>query len=118
MDILTLAVTAFTLAKPFLDKTGEGVARKVGEDIWSLIKSPFVKKGKENVEGLATTDQEAFTKELETLLRQDEGFAQQLRELVTNSQNLLSGNFQQNINSYGDVEKQINIQTNSGNIQM
>jgi hypothetical protein len=118
MDILTLATAAYTLAKPFLDKTGERVARKVGEDIWNLIKMPFAQKGKENIEALAVTDHEAFTKELENQLRQDEKFANQLRELVGSSQNLLSGNFQQNINSYGDVEKQINIQINSGNIQM
>ena len=118
MDIFMLASTAYILAKPFLDKTGEGVARKVGEDIWNLIKTPFVKKGKENIEDLATTDQEAFTKELEQQLQQDEALARQLSELVSTSQNLLIGNFQQNINSYNKVEKQINIQTNTGSIQM
>jgi hypothetical protein len=118
MDILTLATTAYVLAKPFLDKTGEGVARKVGEDIWNFIKLPFLKKGKQDIELSAITDQETFTKELEEQLKQDNGLASQLLELVTNSQNLLSGNFQQNINSYDKVEKQINIQTNSGNIQM
>lgn len=118
MDILTLASTAYILSKPFLDKTGEGVARKVGEDIWSLIKMPFAKKGKENIEELAVNDHVAFTKELEQQLQQNDSLARQLSELVTNSQNLLSGNFQQNINSYDKVEKQINIQTNSGSIQM
>lgn len=118
MDILTLASTAFVLAKPFLEKTQEGVARKVGEDIWNLIKTPFTKKGKNQVEALANTDQEVFKKELEQYLLEDETFAKQLSELINQSQNLLSGNFQQNINSYDKVEKQINIQTNSGTIQM
>lgn len=118
MDILTLASTAFILAKPFLEKTQEGVARKVGEDIWNLIKTPFTKKGKDKVEELAGTDQELFKTELQQYLLEDETFAKQLNELINQSQNLLNGNFQQNINSYDKVEKQINIQTNSGNIEM
>lgn len=118
MDILTLAATAYVLSKPFLEKTGEGVARKVGEDIWNLIKKPFIKKGADNVEELAISDQESFTKDLEQQLRGDEVLLKELTELVNNSQNLLSGNFQQNIVSHGTVEKQINIQTNSGSIQM
>lgn len=118
MDILTLASTAYILSKPFLEKTSEGIARKVGEDIWNLIKQPFIKKGKKNIEALATADQEAFTKELEQQLLHDDALAHRLSELVTNYQNLLSGNFQQNINTYDKVERQINIQTNSGNIQM
>lgn len=118
MDPLTLATAAYTLAKPFLEKTGEGVARKVGEDIWNMIKVPFARKGKENVEVLAAADHKGFIKQLEIQLQQDEELTDRLRKLVSNSQNLLSGNFQQTINSHGDVEKQINIQTNSGNIQM
>ena len=118
MDILTLATTAYVLSKPFLEKTGEGVARKVGEDIWSLIKKPFIKKGTENIEQLAISDQETFTKDLEKQLEDDEALFKELIELVNNSHNLLNGNFQQNIISHGTVEKQINIQTNSGPIQM
>jgi len=118
MDILTLAATAYVLSKPFLEKTGEGVARKVGEDIWNLIKKPFIKKGTDNIEEVAISDQETFTKDLEQQLQQDETFAKELIDLVSHSQNLLSGNFQQNIISNGKVEKQINIQTNSGPIQM
>ncbi|MET3115719.1 hypothetical protein AAKU52_003476 [Pedobacter sp. CG_S7] len=118
MDILTLATTAYILSKPFLEKTGEGIARKVGEDIWNLIKMPFIEKGDENVERLAISNQETFTKDLEQQLQHDEEFALQLSELVSKSQNVLSGKFQQNINSHGEIGKQINIQTNSGSIQM
>ncbi len=118
MDIITLASTAYIFAKPFLEKTGEGIARKIGEDIWNLIKKPFIEKGTESIETTATADPEAFTKELQKHLQDDEAFAAQLTELLSNSQNLLSGNLQQNINSYGKIEKQINIQTYSGNIQM
>ena len=118
MDILTLATTAYILSKPFLEKTGEGIARKVGEDIWNLIKTPFVKKGTDNIEELAISDQDGFTKDLELQLKDDESLVKELTKLVNNSQNLLNGNFQQNIVSHGTVEKQINIQTNSGPIQM
>lgn len=118
MDILTLASTAYILSKPFLEKTGEGVARKVGEDIWNLIKSPFVKKGKDDIEALAISDKEAFTKELQQQLQDDPELTKQLTELVNNSQNLLSGNFQQNINSYGEVAKQVNVQIVNGGITL
>ena len=46
MEILTLATTALTLAKPFLEKIGEGTSRKIGEDIWNLIKKQFQRKEK------------------------------------------------------------------------
>ena len=118
MDILTLATTAYILSKPFLDKTGEGIARKVGEDVWNLIKMPFIKKGGENVEQLAISDHETFTKDLEQQLQLDEEFTLKLSKLVSKSQNVLTGVFQQNIDSHGEIGKQINIQMNSGNIQM
>jgi len=118
MDILTLAATAYTLSKPFLEKAGEGAATKIGEDIWNIIKKPFQNKGKEDVETLAVTDESTFKSELTEHLKADEALAKDLEKLVAHSQVVLSGQFQQNINSYDKVEKQINIQSNSGNIQM
>ncbi|RYD54395.1 MAG: hypothetical protein EOP56_19310 [Sphingobacteriales bacterium] len=117
MDITTLALTAYTLAQPFLTKTGEGIARKIGEDIWSIIKKPFVIKGVSNVEDSAITNKEDFQAQLQQELTNNPEFAAELQKQVMQAQTTLSGNFQQNISSE-NVEKQINIQQNTGNIQM
>jgi len=118
ITITALAIAAYNLAKPFLEKTGEGVARKAGEDIWNLIKKPFQEEGHTDIESLALTNEPNFKVQLEKKLSEDEMLRNALTDIVQKAELELSGNFQQNINSYGDVEKQINIQTNSGNIQM
>jgi len=118
LTITALALTAYNLAKPFLDKTGEGVARKVGEDIWTLIKKPFQSDKGDDIEAFALSNVNDFKAQLEKKLSEDVALREELDECINNAQLELSGNFQQNINSYGDIEKQINIQTNSGNIQM
>jgi hypothetical protein len=118
MDTAALALTAFTLVKPFLEKTGEGIAKKIGEDIWSVIKRTFTNKGENNPENLALTNQDDFKLSLEAELKSDSKFMTELTEIVEKAQIQLSGNFQQNNNIYGKVEKQINIQQNTGNITM
>jgi len=118
MDIATLALTAYALAKPFLEKTGEGVARKIGEDIWGVIKKPFAQKELPDPEGFALTDQNSFTLSLESELTNNPDLASELTAMVQKAQIQLGGNLQQNINNYDKVEKQINIQQNTGNITM
>lgn len=118
IEIATLALSAFNFAQPFLEGTANGVARKVGEDIWLLIKKPFLKNGKKDVEAFAKNEQEEFKKELQKELENDPQLASELANTIESAKTVLSGNFQQNINSYDKVEKQINIQHNSGNITM
>lgn len=113
-----LVIAAYKLVKPFLEKAGESLAQKVGEDIWTLIKKPFQNDGENDIETLALTNEAEFKTQLEHKLTNDETFKNELATMVKKAELELNGNFQQNINSYGDVEKQINIQTNSGNIQM
>ncbi|WP_367209927.1 hypothetical protein [Sphingobacterium sp. R2] len=116
MEIVSLAILAYTFAKPFIDKTAEGLATKVGEDIWSFIKGPFEQKGKENIEKYAKDNAEEFKKELEHEITSNDLFRTVLQEKIEKAQIELSGNFQQNINSFGSIEKQVNIQNNSGNL--
>lgn len=118
MEIATLALAAYTLAKPFLDKTQEGIAKKVGEDIWNLIKKPFTKKGNNKVEELAQTKPEEFTTELQKELQNDPQLVQSLLTLVSEGQKLIGSNNQQNINTYGEIQKQVNIQTVNGDINL
>ena len=95
-----LAIAAYNLAKPFLEKTGEGIARKVGEDIWNLIKKTFHESGQSDIETLALTNESNFKTQLEQKLATDEALKTTLASMVQKAEMELSGNFQQNINSY------------------
>ena len=85
MDIITLASTALALAQPFLNKVGEGVSRKVGEDIWNLIKKPFSKNEEVN-ETKFLENTEDFKQELIVKLNEDLNFKNELISLVEKSQ--------------------------------
>lgn len=113
MDIVTLASTAITLATPFLQKIGEGTSRKIGEDIWNLIKKPFSKKEKD-VDSL--TPDEIKT-ELVNILNEDSSFKNELEKLVQKSQSQLNS-VSQNIQNNGNIEKQVNVGNNIGDINL
>ncbi len=117
MDIVTLATTALALAQPFLNKIGEGVSRKVGEDIWNLVKKPFT-KDKEVNETKLLENPEAFKQELIAKLNEDLSFQNELLSLVEKSQKELSNYTQQNINNNGNIEKQVNVGNITGNINL
>ncbi|MHA7610094.1 hypothetical protein ACV0BM_014715 [Elizabethkingia meningoseptica] len=113
MDIITLASTAITLATPFLQKVGEGTSRKIGEDIWNLIKKPFSKKEKDADK---LTSEELKT-ELINILNEDKGFKEELEKLVQISQSQLNS-ISQNIQNNADIQKQVNIGSNIGDINL
>ncbi|MCU0425750.1 MAG: hypothetical protein MUF71_09020 [Candidatus Kapabacteria bacterium] len=56
------AIMLYNFAKPFLVKTGESIAKKIGEDIWNHIKSSFSSKEEkelvEKVEKIVTLSKE------------------------------------------------------------
>lgn len=120
MEIITLVTLAFNLAKPFLTKTGEKFSENIGEDIWKFIKKPFIKESEEKlIAELKSEDkQNEFKNELIEKINHDPNFETELRALVEDAQQKIANNYQQNINNNGSIEKQINIQHNSGNIQM
>ncbi len=113
MDIITLATTALTLATPFIEKIGEGTARKVGEDIWNLLKKPFQKKEK-NIEEMNQNDIQTTLVEL---LEEDENFKNELENFVVNAQTKID-NINQTINNNGNIDKQVNIGNVNGNITL
>src|SRR4051812_17692659 len=98
MDTITLATTALTLASPYLEKIGEGTARKIGEDIWNLIKKPFNRKQLD----ADTLSKETVEKELREILEEDTSFREELREFVTNAQ-IQIGTISQTIVNNGTV---------------
>jgi hypothetical protein len=118
MDIATLVTTAISLVGPFIVKSGEAVAEKVGEDIWNVIKKPFSKKGREITTEQFRNNPEEIKADLIQELQANSDFRADLEKSVQQAQTKLKGNFQQNINSYDEVQKQINIQNNTGNITM
>jgi hypothetical protein len=115
MDIITLATTALALTQPFLNKISEGVSRKVGEDIWDLIKRPFIKDVDESK---LIENQEDFKTELVTKLNEDLDFKNELFTLIEKSKKELSNYTQQNIYNNGNIEKQVNTGNITGNINL
>ena len=117
MDVITLATTELALAQQFLNKIGEGVSRKVGEDIWNLVKKPF-SKDKELNETRILENPEDFKQELIVKLNEDLSFQNELISLLEKSQKDLSNYTQQNIYNNGNIEKQVNVGNITGNINL
>ncbi|QBN17784.1 hypothetical protein [Flavobacterium nackdongense] len=120
MEPITLITSAITLATPYLIKSGEKIAEGIGEEIWNLIKKPFTKKD-ESVLAIDITQQEEKDKLINLLseeIEKDIDFKIELQTAVEKGEKQLNAYYQQNINNNGNIEKQINIQHNNGNIQM
>ncbi|KAB2916463.1 MAG: hypothetical protein F9K23_07615 [Bacteroidetes bacterium] len=120
MEPVTLITAAITLVMPYILKAGEKIAENVGEDIWKLIKRPFVnQKESELVHDITDSirKQELIQKLVEKI-NEDPTFKQELENAVNNAHQTLNAQNQQNINNNGQIQKQINIQDNKGNIQM
>ncbi|WP_294333735.1 hypothetical protein [uncultured Chryseobacterium sp.] len=113
MEITLLITTALTLAKPFLEKVGEGTSRKIGEDIWNLMKKPFSKKGQD----IDKLNENGIKSELTQILSEDSKFKKELEDFITKAQSQLS-TVNQNIQNNGTIEKQVNVGSNIGNISL
>lgn len=113
MEIFALATTALSIATPFLEKIAEGTAKKIGEDVWNLIKKPFELKNKD----INSMNRDELKLELVEILRIDPNFKNELETVVIKGQEQINLSTQ-NINNAGSIEKQINITHNSGSITM
>jgi hypothetical protein len=119
MEPITLITTALAFATPYLIKTGEAIAEKVGEDIWNVIKKPF-QKDKSTISKFDINNPEEKERLVESLIefmRNNPNYKTELESAVVIGERELKG-LQQNIYNEGQIEKQINIQNNTGNIQM
>ena len=116
MEPITIISTAIALATPYLIKSGESVAEKIGEEVWELLKKPFTKEKREELFVAPPEEKqlELIKKELLVKITDDPEYRKELLQTISRAQANLN---QQNINNQGKVEKQINIQTNSGNIK-
>lgn len=120
MEPVTLITTAIALATPYLLKTGEKIAEDIGEDIWKRIKKIFTKSDNPNytIDINDETEKEKLVQALTEKLKSDYEYKEELEKAVIKGQKELNAYYQQNIHNNGQIEKQINIQDNSGNIQM
>lgn len=118
MELITLATSAVGLVMPYLVKTGEAIAEKVGEDIWSLVKSIFTSEEQNTIqtELISNPNNDEIIQLLVEKLNENSELRNQIEDAIIKGQNTLSNT--QTINNSGTVEKQINIGQNSGNIQM
>ncbi|WP_269225677.1 hypothetical protein [Flavobacterium eburneipallidum] len=119
MEFILLAQTAIALATPFLTKSGEKIAENIGEEIWKFINKPFNSEKDEFLTKQVEEDTDVQSLEIRLIekLHQNSEFAYNLKNIVENAQKELRENMQQ-INNNAVIEKQINIQNNSGSIQM
>jgi hypothetical protein len=115
MDIITLASTAFTYALPYLVKSGEKISENLGQEVWDFIKKPFSKEG---VDMTLLENQEEFQDELLRELKEDSDFEMRLRDLVKTVEEKLNAGTEQNVNNYGNIEKQVNVGNVSGDINL
>lgn len=113
MEILTLATAVITLARPFLNKVGEGSALKIGEDIWKLLKGAFEKKNID-IDQMNASD---VPGKLVELLNEDPDLKNNLEQFVSNAQTQI-GAITQNVTNHGSIEKQINFGNVTGNITL
>lgn len=111
MEITELVTTTLAIASPFIGKIGEGTARKIGEDIWNLLSKTFQKKEK-NIEEMNKEDIQAFLIEV---LNEDAEFKSELEKTIMTVQSNTE-NINQTIVNNGNIEKQVNIGNNIGNI--
>jgi hypothetical protein len=120
MEFILLAQTAIELIAPFLTKSGEKIAENIGEEIWNFIRKPFnTEKDKFLIEQIEKdSDVQSLEIRLIEKLQQDSEFASNLKNIIENAQKDLRENAQQINNNNAKIEKQINIQNNSGSIQM
>lgn len=117
MEPITIISTAFAIVAPFLTKTGEKIAGKMGEDVWEWIKKPFSEEEKKEL--LSDLDKEENVDVLKAALIKKMEADPEFKNGFTEVVNAVQGSpSQQNIKNEKDVGKQINITNNSGNIQM
>lgn len=116
MEPITIITTAISFASPYLVKTGEKVAEKIGEEVWNMLKKPFTKEKRKDLfpESPNNEQLEKIKEELLIKVRENESYKKELLKTITEAKTSLN---QQNINNQGKVKKQINIQTNSGDIK-
>lgn len=117
MEPVSLIAAAVTIAMPYLVKSGETFAEKLGEGIWDLVKKPFSKDESAQLSIDNPNDNQiALIKSLLLeKLQNDVSLKTELENAVVSAKSSMN---QQNIQNQSTVLKQVNIQTNTGDINL
>ena len=120
MEPITIITSAMTLLSPFLVKSGEKFAEGIGESLWTWIKTTFSYQGDEYQ--LPELDDKNLQEKLKEIIQHkmnsDERFKNEFEIEIKKMQEKIKAENQQKIENKGNIEKQIIIQENHGNIQM
>lgn len=120
MEPITIITTAMALLSPFLVKSGEKFAEGIGESLWTWIKTTFSNQGDEHQ--LPKLDDQNLQEKLKEVIQHkinsDERFKKEFEIEIKRMQENVKAKKQLNIENKGNIEKQIIIQENHGNIQM
>lgn len=110
-----IVIAALTLAKPYLSKTGDKIAEKIGEDMWNLLKKPFSKKEKQKLFAEKPIQIEEIKNELVKIIEKDQSFKAELINMISEL-NPPANNGNQ-INNYGSGSATI-IGNNFGDFKL
>ena len=120
MEPISAITTALTIATPYLIKTGEKFAESMGEDIWKWIKKPFTSEEEKVI--ISDFQLDGDSEKVKTILLEkmnyDIQFKEEFIKAINNAQKELNSYNQQNINNNAAIEKQINIQNLTGNVNL
>ena len=96
--ISVLATTAVGFLSPYLAKTGEAVAKTIGEDVYQALKTRFSKRpiAEEALIDLVKVPQDADLQamlrvQLRKLLEEDEAFALHLQQVLKEAESTEAG---------------------------
>lgn len=117
MDPLTLITAAMTMLSPYLTKAGEKFSEEMGSSLWTWLKSKF--SGEDKVpEEVTTEDTNKIQMALMQLITSNPSFAQELESKMNEIKSQNSSSGQMNVVNNGIVQKQSNVTTNNGTINL
>lgn len=118
MEPILLVTVALQVLSPFFKKAGDKFAEKIGEDVWRWIKMSFSGKKEPELPSTDGTGEEELKAVLFDRLSSDNKFRAELEEAIREAQSKLGIYHGLHVENSDKVEKQINIQNNTGNIIM
>lgn len=118
MEPILLATAALSILSPYIKKTGEKFAEKIGEGVWTWITKALSNKKEPKLPSSDGKGEEELKAVLLNKINSDNQFKVQLEEVIQKAQSDLAIHYEQYIENHGAVEKQINITHNTGNITM
>lgn len=117
MEPLTLITAAMAMLTPFLTKAGEKISEEMGTSLWTWLKSKF--SNEHNIPDSATSeDTNKIQMALMQLITSNPAFAEELEAKMNEIRNQNTSTGQMNVVNNGTVQKQSNVTTNNGTINL